>query len=392
MTHEPRTLGVLGPRVAPPPDMHSDLLTFYSRVGGGHKAAALAVCEAARQRGLRAESRDSFDLGPKVVGEAILRWHLETTSRTPRFYGSAYHGSNQRGGAFEPVRLTFDRVIFRKLLAEVERQKPAVIVATHHIPLVVLGRARRKGLLGVPVVAVVTDYTAHAVWAERGIDAFCTASALPTWELAFHGTPHERIVRTGIPVRPAFEHIAPVREPEEGEPLRVLVTSGGFGIGPLRAIVQSCARVPNVELTIVCGASDELRTRIEQDLAEAGCARRHRVLGFERDMPARVADAHVVVGKAGGLTVSETLTAGRPMVIVGAVPGNELSNQSFVTSGGAGIASDAEGVGQVLESMRHHRRIAAMGQRARALVTHDSAARVLDVCASLSRRTAREVA
>ena len=39
------------------------------------------------------------------------------------------------------------------------------------------------------------------------------------------------------------------------------------------------------------------------------------VLGFERDMPARVAAAHVVVGKAGGLTVSEALTAGRPMVL-----------------------------------------------------------------------------
>jgi processive 1,2-diacylglycerol beta-glucosyltransferase len=369
--------------------MHCDLLTFYSRVGGGHKAAALALCEAARSGGMAAESRDAFDLGPKVVGEAILRWHLETTSRTPRFYGSAYYGSNFRGGALEPVRLTFDRIIFRKLLAEVERVRPRVIVATHHIPLVVLGRARRKGLLSVPVVAVVTDYTAHAVWAERGIDAFCTASALPSWELHLHGVDRERIVRTGIPVRPAFERIAPVVDPREGERLRVLVTSGGFGVGPLRSIVRSCASVPNVELTVVCGASEELRAQMEMDLAGSG---RHRVLGFEREMPARVADAHVVVGKAGGLTVSETLTAGRPMVIVGAVPGNELQNEHFVVNGGAGLACEAERVGDVLAWMRRHERVARMGERARKLVTHESAARVLDVCESLARRTAREVA
>jgi processive 1,2-diacylglycerol beta-glucosyltransferase len=368
--------------------MTCDVLTFYSRVGGGHKAAALALCEAARERGLAANALDAFDLGPKVVGDAILAWHLSTTARTPRFYGTAYYGSNSRGGAFEPLRLTFDRLIFRRLLAEVARIKPRVIVATHHIPLVVLGRARRKGLLDIPVVCVVTDYTAHAVWAEHGIDAFCTAAALPTWELALHGVDRQRIVRTGIPVRPAFERIAPVTEPGT-EPLRVLVTSGGFGVGPLRSIVRSCAAVPNVKLTVVCGASEELRARVEADLAGDG---RHRIIGFERDMPARVAEAHVVVGKAGGLTVSETLTAGRPMVVVGAVPGNEAQNQRFVMDGGAGFTAEATRVGEVIAAMRARGLIASMGARACQLVQHDAALRVLDLCSSLAEPRSRRAA
>jgi processive 1,2-diacylglycerol beta-glucosyltransferase len=359
-----------------------DLLTVYTRIGGGHKAAALALCEAARDAGLSTESRDVFDLGPRVVGDAILGWHLRSTSRTPNLYGSAYHGSNSRGGALEPLRLTFDRVMFRKLLGEVERLAPRAIVATHHIPLVVLGRARRKGLLHVPVVGVVTDYTAHAVWAERGIDAFCTASMLPSWELEMHGVEPERIVRTGIPIRPAFERIAPVRNPEAGAPLRVLVTSGGFGVGPLRAIVRSCAAAQGIELTVVCGASEELRTQVAEDLAGTSA----RVIGFERDMPARVADAHVVVGKAGGLTVSETLTAGRPMIVVGAVPGNEQQNKDFVVNAGAGHACEASEVGALLEAMRARREVATMGARASEIVHHHAAERVLDVCMSLSRR------
>jgi len=350
-----------------------DLLTVFTPVGGGHKAAAHAVCEAARAAGLTAESRDLFALGPRVFGGAYTRWHLSTTARAPSFYGTAYFGSNHRGGALEPLRLTLDRVLFRKLLAEVEALHPRAIVATHHLPLVVLGRARRKGLLHVPVVAVVTDYTAHAVWAERGIDAFCTAAALPTWELQTHGVSSDRIVRTGIPVRPAFERIAPLRDPAPGEPLRVLVTSGGFGVGPLRAIARSCAALPDVELTVVCGASEELRARVASDLSGT----RANVLGFERDMPARVADAHVVVGKAGGLTVSETLTAGRPMIIIGAVPGNEKLNEEFVTAGGAGFACEPDEVAARLVAMRGH--VGAMGARARKLVRHDAAASVLAV-------------
>ena len=355
--------------------MGCDLLTVFTPVGGGHKSAALALCESAREAGLVAESRDLFALGPRVFGEAYKQWHLETTARAPSFYGTAYFGSNHRGGALEPIRLRLDSAIFRKLLREVEALGPRAIVATHHLPLVVLGRARRKGLLRVPVIGVVTDYTAHAVWAERGVDAFCTATSLPTWELGMHGIPSDRIVRTGIPVRPAFERIAPVRDPTPNEPLRVLVTSGGFGVGPLRAIARSCAAVPNVALTVVCGADEALRARVASDLSGA----RAEVLGFERDMPARVADAHVVVGKAGGLTVSETLTAGRPMIVIGAVPGNEKLNEEFVTSGGAGYACEPHQVGWYLATMRAERAVAAMGARARRLVRHDAAARVLDV-------------
>ncbi len=356
----------------------TDILTVYTPVGGGHKAAALAVCETARAAGLSAEALDLFSLGPRAFGDAYQAWHLNTTARAPNFYARAYYGSNSRGGVIEPVRLTIDRVLFRKLLREVDRIAPRAIVATHHIPLVVLGRARRKGLLDVPVAGVVTDYTAHAVWAERGIDVFCTAGALPTWELETHGVSRERIVRTGIPVRPAFERIAPVSNPAPGEPLRVLVTSGGFGVGPLRAIVKSIAAFPNIALTIVCGASEELRARVQEDVSS--CNLHARVIGFERDMPARVAESHVVVGKAGGLTVSETLTAGRPMIVVGAIPGNEKLNEDFVTAGGAGHACDASEVGALLASMRERNEVAAMGARARRLVMHEAAARVIAAC------------
>jgi processive 1,2-diacylglycerol beta-glucosyltransferase len=158
------------------------------------------------------------------------------------------------------------------------------------------------------------------------------------------------------------------------------VTSGGFGVGPLREIVRSCAAIPNVALTVVCGASEELRARVAADLAGTNA----HVIGFERDMPARVADAHVVVGKAGGLTVSETLTAGRPMIIVGTVPGNEQQNENFVTAGRAGYACAPHEVGARLAAMRASSEITAMGSRARALVTHASATRVLALCNTLA--------
>jgi processive 1,2-diacylglycerol beta-glucosyltransferase len=121
---------------------------------------------------------------------------------------------------------------------------------------------------------------------------------------------------------------------------------------------------------VVCGNAPALVSRVTHDAKRFGLDA--KVLGFERDMAARVAAAHVVVGKAGGLTVTESLTGGRPMVIVGAVPGNEKLNEAFVLEGRAGYA-DPSDVGTVVARIRSNREIKALGARARSLVVPRSA-------------------
>jgi processive 1,2-diacylglycerol beta-glucosyltransferase len=352
-----------------------DLLVVHSPVGGGHKAAAGAIAEAARKRGLSVEVLDAFEHAPRLFGEAYLGAHLAGQSVLPRFYGSAYFAANHRGGAFEPVRRNFDHVVFLPLLRRVCAMQPRVVVATHHLPLVVLGRARRRGWLSAPLVGVVTDYTAHACWAEKGVDAFAVACAQARHELILHGVAPPQISVTGLPVKAAFDRIESVRAPLAGEPLRVLVTSGGFGVGPTEKVVASFAGISAVELVVVCGRATRLVDRVERAANRAGV--KARVLGFEHDMAARVAECHVVVGKAGGLTISEAMAAGRPIAIVGAVPGNEAINEDFVVGGGAGIACAPGGVGRAVSAPRDRGTLDAMGARARALVQQGSAERVV---------------
>lgn len=357
--------------------MSTDLVVIYSPVGGGHKSAALAIAEAAEARGLRPKVLDAFAYAPKVVGETYVRAHLTGQAAFPEFYGNAYFAANHRGGKSEVLRLGFDHLAFGALVDEVRDLAPRMIIATHHLPLVVLGRARRRGILSVPLIGVVTDYTAHAHWAEKGVDGFCVASPLAHDELLSHGVKRERIAMTGIPIRAAFSRANAVRDPMPGECLRVLVTNGGFGVGPIRAILRSFAGIANIELTVVCGNAPAVVSRVTRYAERFGLDA--KVLGFERDMASRVAEAHVVVGKAGGLTVTETLAAGRPMVIVGAVPGNEKLNEAFVTGGRAGCAADPSEVGAVVDRMRFNREIKALGARARSLVVPCSAQRVVEI-------------
>ncbi len=357
--------------------MYPDLVIVHSPVGGGHKAAALAAAEAARARGLRAIVVDTFEHAPKVFGQAYLAAHLTWQGTMPELYGTAYFASNRRDGALEPVRRGIDHVAWGGLVRHVIDLRPRAVIATHHLPLIVLARARRRGRLLAPLVGVVTDYGAHAVWVEDGADALCVPGGGALRDLVMHGFDPARTHVTGIPVRGAFHRIADVRDPRPGEPVRVLVTSGGFSVGPIEAIVRSFAGIADVELTIVCGRAAALE-RAARELAN-----RHgltaTVLGFENDMAMRVAAAHVVVGKAGGLTVTEALAAGRPMVIAGAVPGNETINAKLVETGGAGVVAQPDEVGAIVGRLRETQSLALMGRRARRLVLARSADRVLDV-------------
>lgn len=359
-----------------------DLVVVFSPVGGGHKAAALAIVEEAKGRGLSVEVVNTFDHAPRWVGDAYLAAHLAGQNAAPELYGHLYENANRRDGVFEPLRLELDNLLFGDLLHHVRSLDPTAIIATHHLPLVVLGRARRQGRLDAPLTGVVTDYTSHACWAEEGVDRWAVPCLEAAKELHRHGAPRERIVITGIPVRRAFERIAPLLPPNER--LRVLITSGGFGAAPMTRIVRSFRGVGvNVDLTVVCGAkAAKLERRVAKAAEEAGI--RATVIGFEDNMAARMAEAHVVVGKAGGLTVTETMTAGRPMLIASAVPGNEKLNEARVVAAGAGIAACPEDVGRVIADLRSRRGLLElMGRRARALVPSRSAGRVLDSALSM---------
>lgn len=360
---------------APP----TKLLVLHVPAGGGHKAAARAVCEAAQARGCAAELVDALDLTPPWFAKAYVDMHLTSTERTPGLYGQGYAALDQRHPLVDGVRGTFDRAVGARLLRHAAESGADAIVSTHFFPLEILGHARlarrpRRPLP--PVVGVVTDYAAHAFWAEPGVDRFCCPSGRAARDLVRHGVSADAIVATGIPVRPAFGRIAPLVAPP-GAPLSVLVTSGGFGIGPMAAVIRSFAGVRDVELTVICGDNDA-RVAEARRVAEASGVRAE-VVGFERDMARRMAEAHLLVGKPGGLTVSESLAAGRPMLLVGACPGQELRNQEWLLAQGAAAAAEAQSAGLVAAALRDRGELPLLAESARALAAPRAAERVVDV-------------
>jgi processive 1,2-diacylglycerol beta-glucosyltransferase len=120
----------------------------------------------------------------------------------------------------------------------------------------------------------------------------------------------------------------------------VLVSAGGFGVGPVEALVHSLLELRHpTQLVVICGRSEPLRRRLAE-LARARPPDRMpalHVVGYTTAMDEYMAAADLLVGKPGGLTSSEALARRLPLAIVRPIPGQEERNADHLLEAGVAI-------------------------------------------------------
>jgi hypothetical protein len=101
------------------------------------------------------------------------------------------------------------------------------------------------------------------------------------------------------------------------------------------------------------------------------------------------------VGKSGGLTMSECLASGRPLVVVGACPGQEAENLNVLERWGAGVRARAEHVGPFVLTLAARGELTGMAAAAHARGSPNAAINVwnaVDACVESSLGRVRHAA
>ena len=83
--------------------------------------------------------------------------------------------------------------------------RPDAVVTVHATPAAALSALAAEGRRLPPHTTVVTDFVAHSQWIARGIDRYCVAAEEVGREFVARGIPRERVVVTGVPLRPEFD-------------------------------------------------------------------------------------------------------------------------------------------------------------------------------------------
>jgi processive 1,2-diacylglycerol beta-glucosyltransferase len=310
--------------------------------------AAEAVEAACRTRYPRATVQhvDVLTLTPSAFRKVYADAYLDMVSRAPELMGLLYERTNRapRNHAGDRLRLEVEKLNTRKI-AELARDfRPDVIVHTHFLPAEIVAHEKERGRISAPHVVVVTDFDVHRFWLCPGAVRYFVARDDNKIHLAALGEAVERVRVTGIPILPAFgapPDIPALRRKhrvDSAKPL-LLVLCGGFGIGPIEGLVQQLwASVRGAEMVVVTGRNEELRAALTKAAAKAAVPT--QVLGFTKEMHEWMALASLVVTKPGGLTTSEALACGVPMVVANAIPGQETRNATMLFEEGVAISGE----------------------------------------------------
>jgi processive 1,2-diacylglycerol beta-glucosyltransferase len=220
------------------------------------------------------------------------------------------------------------------------------------------------------------------------VDLYCVAAEATCARLVARGAAPANIAVTGIPIAARFAQPVEPREVRQRLGLRddqpvVLLLGGGFGWGPISETLAELDKIEaRFQTLVVCGRNQELRREV------AAQDRRHptHVLGFVSNMNELMAVSDVVITKPGGLTTSEALASGLPMVVINPIPGQEAANSDFLLQAGAAIkVNRIEEMSHRLGQLLGGKKLAAMSKAARAVGRPTSAR---NVCEAVLQRIA----
>ncbi len=314
-------------------------MVLSAAAGAGHVRCAEALVAAFGRRGVAAKHVEVLRHASGLFKKIYTDLYVELVNRNPQLLGIVYDALD-RPWRWQKRRLALDTLNTRPLVRMLAQEKPGVAVCTHFLPAEILLDLRRKGLLDIPVGVVITDYDLHAMWLYRGVDWYFVACEETKVHLAALGIPPGTIHVTGIPIDPVFAERGPKGEVRRALGLHpgattILVSAGGFGMGPVESLVRSLRGLETpVQIVVVCGRNAALRKRLEGLPSEGHPV---TVVGYTTEMNRWMAASDLLVGKAGGLTSSESLASGLVMVIVNPIPGQEERNSDHLLEEGVAI-------------------------------------------------------
>lgn len=332
----------------PQSDDQKKILILTADAGSGHRSVSLAI-EAAiqEQHGDRCATAIINPLreegSPGIYQTITEQRYDDLVQNDPGLYELTYWASDSIATA-AVIEQVSSALLHSTLKHIMEQHHPDVVVCTHPLYLEPFNFVFARVGKAVPLVAVVTDLgTVHTIWFNPRVSLCLTPTKHARKKALRNGVPRDRIHVTGLPVHPRFG--AETRPPAEiraelgweTDGVTVLIV-GGTRVADVLKIARLIDRAGlKIQLAIVAGSDEALYAQLVDEPWQGNV----HVYGFARNMPALIRASDVVVTKAGGIIVSETLACGRPLILSSAIPGQEMGNVEYVTAGGAGDWADS---------------------------------------------------
>ncbi len=330
------------------------LLVISVSAGSGHVRAAQGIEAHAHHHfpEWTVGHRDLMQLVPAYFRKIYTDLYLKLASGLPEAWGWLYRKTDHEptGSLTERCRRALQRLSAKKLFKEIADDQPDAIICTHFLPAELLATARLQKRINCPIWVMVTDFDLHQMWVHEGITGYFVANEEISFRLESSGVPKSHIVVTGIPVMPEFinhpnRDVCAAKVGLNPAHKTLLIMGGGAGLGISCDLVNSLLKLQtDVQIIVMAGKNKSLLDELQK--LSTQCPGRLVAMGFTDKVPELMACADLVITKPGGLSTSECLVMGLPMVLINPIPGQEERNASYLLQ--EGVAHRADDVATLL--------------------------------------------
>jgi len=374
--------------------MLKKVLILSASSGAGHMRAAQAVEKAFLELKAADDIRniDILEYTNPLFHKLYSKAYIDVVNNTPEIFGWLYEHYD-KPWKNEHRRLAFDKLNTRPFTKMLKEYQPDIAVCTHFLPAEIISWLKGKNRTDTRQAIVVTDFDLHAFWLCHYFEHYFVAIDETRAHLVALGIPSNKITVSGIPIDPVFskpqdkKYLRKLYKLEEDIPT-ILVSAGGFGVGPVEKIIQSLLKMKNkAQIIVICGRNEELKNKVDQLVKKTSTGQtvRFQSVGYTDQMDAFMSVSDLILGKTGGLTTSEALAKGLAFIIVDPIPGQEQRNADHLLEEGVAIKCNNWPIlaYKVDNLLNNSEKLIAMQNKARQLSRPQAAFKIVETLISV---------
>lgn len=318
--------------------MKSNILIISSNyTGHGHKSITDALCEQfANYPEVNVHVIDGFALRGKV------------SIRIGKLYGSMTRNAKELWKLVWEISLRnpsllceiTEVAIKESFLNTIERVNPDLILSVHpNFNGSVINILQEYGI-NTPFVTLIADLVSITpLWADPRADYIICPTIESKYKCLEFGVSESKLKVMGFPIRAKFCNFSEEVQDNSykgDRPLECLIMSGGEGSGNMSRIAKLLLDNFNCNVKIVAGRNKVLKRRLESTLPEE-YEDRIEIHGFVENIQDLMRASDIAFTRGSPNTMLEAVCCNVPVVVTGALPGQEEGNPGYFEKYNLGI-------------------------------------------------------
>ena len=287
------------------------ILIFYGSYGGGHLSAARSIKDYIEKNYSDYEIKlvDCVEYINKLLNKLTTKAYTDFSKNARWIWKHLYYDSEK--GSLSRISNSINRLMAIKLNKLIQEYNPDLIISTHPFSSQMCAILKKKGKFDCTVATVMTDFAPHNQWiVEHNFIKYDKSKILHEYNLNY-------------------------------DKKTILFFAGGeFGFGKdktfnrLKAIIE---KLPELQVIAIAGRNKKMKERFDNLVQDTHTENTVKILSYTNQVPELMSISDLVITKPGGLTTTESLASGLPLIIIDPLPGQEEENAEFIETNGAGV-------------------------------------------------------